>query len=93
MALADVATLAADAGFNAKIKAQVARSAVATGLDLTVNDEQTALARDILTNIDAYASRVAFAVAADKSGDATAVDTDVEIQAAVNRVLRAFGRR
>lgn len=28
MALADVATLAADASFNAKIKAQVARSAV-----------------------------------------------------------------
>ena len=93
MALSDVAGLAADVSFLARVKAQVVRSAVITGLDVTVNDEQTALARAILMDPATYALAVALAVAADKNGEAAAVDTDAELQAAVNRVLRAFGRR
>lgn len=93
MALADVATLASDAAFKAKVKAAVVRAAVSVGFDTSKNDELTSFATAILRDPDVYATAAAYAVAADKNGDTTTVDTDAEIITAVNRVLLAMARR
>lgn len=93
MALADVATLAADVAFKAKVKAALANRAVAVAVNTATNDEQTALARAIIANPDLYADAVAYCVAADKDGVATAVDTDAEINQSVGRIFNGLARR
>jgi hypothetical protein len=93
MALADVGALAADTVFQNRVKAGVVKLAVTVGFNQDVNDEKTRMAVAILRDPAVYATAVAYAVAADKDGDAATVDTDAELMSAVTRVLLAMSRQ
>jgi hypothetical protein len=93
MALADVAALAADVDFKAKVKAAAAKKAYQLASDLQKNDEEVSFAVQLLQNPDAYVDAIAYDVAAKMDGLVTDLDTDSEIKTQVDNVIRAMSRR